>query len=1082
MTRRTGLILALSVIASILPVQALPAASALAGPADLPAREVEPVILTGAQLPDWSRLPAEGVGKPYPSGSNQGGDGVRDAHNGTLTAPPDARAGVPVEEVAAYKWVGDATTGSFVEIPVQVDERFPYFLANARSNFGFYSGTDKELTYEWDVESWKKMFGECSARYANDEAEVTAAINAGDIGKLGGSTPTSMLGPAADPVDTLDDDDEIVFMADDAGAQAPLGAAGPVGSGAERQEVRLTDPRDPTAERYVYLFLTGSGSSFDESNGYVDYQRDANADEWIDRDTFAKDDPEKLGTSNTGYGPNLRGTVCTEDKVEPIAPSPRFVNDRFVRDGLTVSTDTYEWRATGRWMVRGMRVTKPGTTRDYGADLIDRWKGRAFQQSPDSEISVVGFEDEQVNWEGNSALIGELQGPVRAIRETWGADSGTNVTKTETFYRDSIHYRYRVRVHPIPPDGLYTSWDYNHNVASTYYNETKTDGVPVDGVNDDQGNVDEGPTGPAFFDAPDPTFTKPLAFFNWEQVSGKDDNGSLVYMFETKTAQSLENPLVVPYYRDDACLDDGTGDDPSPRPMPGDEQSTAYKNDEPCYTEAPPGYEGPYRQGCFGCHGIHYFFTHDSDNATISQAPVNEIDGAQWQWAVPTAAPTNVGDRYANTVKTPLVATTSKQSSRPAGEEGPPGPKPTRMEIIGARTGQVTDPVTLAARLTDGNGPVPGKEVTFTLRGQPVGSDLTDEKGEASVEVTLGPPAGKTQQTATFQGDEEHAGSSATADFDVALDDSALELSVSKNGANYDMAAVLTEVDTGRGLPNREIRFVINGEPVGTARTDEQGRATLAAPRDQDPNSDEVEARFEGDDSYAASTARRQVAGDQPPAGNGNGSEGGQTPPSGGSSSPPQSSPPQSSPPQSSPPRRGTASSTIESDRGRARYREAFLLSGEVTTQGCNVGQVEILRREHGTDTFESFATTAVNNGSWRVRIQSGENAAYVARPVTSDGCDASESSPIDVLVRAGVTLRRFSCRAVRGTVAPDQAGTRILLQRKKAGAGWKTIAADTLDETSGFRVRNGRCRGVFRVVWKKQNVRNQRGAATFRL
>jgi hypothetical protein len=28
-------------------------------------------------------------------------------------------------------------------------------------------------------------------------------------------------------------------------------------------------------------------------------------------------------------------------------------------------------------------------------------------------------------------------GPVRAIREIWGADSGTNVTKTETFYRDA---------------------------------------------------------------------------------------------------------------------------------------------------------------------------------------------------------------------------------------------------------------------------------------------------------------------------------------------------------------------------------------------------------------------------------------------------------------------------------------------------------------------------------------------------------------------------------------------------------------------------------------------------------------------
>jgi hypothetical protein len=266
--------------------------------------------------------------------------------------------------------------------------------------------------------------------------------------------------------------------------------------------------------------------------------------------------------------------------------------------------------------------------------------------------------------------LGELRGPVRAIRETWGADSGTNVTKTEILYRDAVVYRFRVRVHPIPPDGLYTSWDYNHDQVATYYNETKTDGVAIDGVNDDVGQIDELPTGdPAFFDAPDPTFTKPLAFLNWEQVSGRDDNGSLVYMFEFKNPNSLLNPLVTPYYRDDACLDDGTGDDPSPRAWPGEsydwmaERGIGYVN-LPCYTKAPEGYSGPYRQGAFGSHGIHYFLTHDTDNAW---APIgtNEIDGQQWQWMVPTAEPANVGDRYANTVKVPLVPVASSQASTP---------------------------------------------------------------------------------------------------------------------------------------------------------------------------------------------------------------------------------------------------------------------------------------------------------------------------------------------------------------------------------------------------------------------------------
>lgn len=642
MARMRKLALGLVAAAMIAPT----VGQASAAPTDKPQRSVEPVVLTGRDLPGWSGPAAEGVAKPYPNGANDDFPidqlrGSRDAHAGTLIVPPrESWGNVDPEKVAAYRYEG----GQWTEIPVQVDERFPYFLANPHSGFGFYSGTDKELTYEWDVESWKRIAGECNAEYPAGESAME------------------------DPVETLDDDDEVVFMASDAGEKAP--AENPEGITGQRQEVTLVDPTDPTGTSFVYLFTKEGGSAFTADNGYVHYERDANADQWIDRSFFADDDPEKLGTSNRGYGPNLSGTVCkystdpvTGEQIVTVEQS----TDRFPRDGVTVTTDTYRWRATGRWMVREINITKPKKAGHYGPDLIDRWKGRAFQQSPDSTISLVGFEDEQVNWEANSALLGELEGPVRAIREVWGADSGTNVTKTETFYRDVITYRYRVRVHPIPPDGLYTSWDYNHDAVATYYNETKTEGVAIDGLNDDTGQIDEAPTGqPAFFDAPDPTFTKPLAFFNWEQVAGAKDNGSLVYMLEMKNASSLINPAVTPYYRDDACLDDGTGDNPSPRAWPGESyewirsNTTSNYPDLPCYTEAPKSYKGPYRQGCFGCHGIHFFVTGDSDNAW-APVPVTEIDGQQWQWLVPTKKPENIGDAYANTVKVPLIARATPQ-------------------------------------------------------------------------------------------------------------------------------------------------------------------------------------------------------------------------------------------------------------------------------------------------------------------------------------------------------------------------------------------------------------------------------------
>ncbi|MGH2693037.1 MAG: calcium-binding protein [Actinomycetota bacterium] len=617
----------------------VPGASAQTGPTEV-ARSVEPVVLTGADLPAWSGLPAFGVANPDPPNApceptppDELCD-FRDAHNGTLQPPP--ATGAPVEDIAAFRWNG---TG-FEEIPVQVDEMFPYFLANEPSDFSWYSNTDEELTYEWDLEGWNMTAGECLRQHPEGQ------------------------GTMQDPVETLDNDDEIVFMAGDAGARAESSVPGPTGTGSIRQEIAIADPVGRTAG-FVYLFLREDGSSFDETNGYVHYERDANADEWIDRNTFRDGEPENLASSNSGYGPNLKGTVCNDDPDTPEIEILRQSNDRFARDGVTVTTDAYRWRATGRWMVRNMQVAKPDQPGVYGPDLIDRWKGRAFQQNPDSSISLVGFEDEQVNWEANSILLGELAGPVRAIRETWGADSGTNVTKTETFYRDAVTYRYRVRVHPIPPDGLYTSWDYNMDVASIYYNAVNLEGVPIDGVNDEeieQTQVDEIPVqgDPAYFDAPDPTHSGVSAIENWEQIAGVGDNGSLVYIWELSGATSLTNAVAVPYYRDDACFDDGTGDNPVPRPFPGEASTDQRVRDGYAAAAGKPydQLECTDKQGAFASHGLHTFVTHDSDNAFLPKT-TDEIDIRQWQFAVPTESATeNIGAAYGNTVTAPLQIST----------------------------------------------------------------------------------------------------------------------------------------------------------------------------------------------------------------------------------------------------------------------------------------------------------------------------------------------------------------------------------------------------------------------------------------
>ena len=683
------------------------------------ARASEPVVITGSQIPAWSRPAATGAPAPYPSGvtSAYGGDNVRSAHNGYVAVPPATHAGVNPDQIAAYRWAG----GRWAEIPVQVDQLFPYFLANGHSSFSVYSGTDQELTYAWNPtghtigqESWKKVFGgitgitnpayydpnPCLARNElpgpMGQIELQQAIANGVVSPPHdpGILPDDYTQAMQDPVNSaagtpeLNDDDQLAMMAGDAGAQAPAGTPQPKGTFANNgQQITIVDPTASTdgsaPASYIYLFLQPGGSHYTWKNGYVQMIRDVgsdtptsnlpNADEWVDRYGWGPGAPERIGISNVGYGPNIGGDVCrtaaNNDANPPIATpdgQPRPSNDRQPRDGMTIRTPTYGVYATGRWMVRQLQITAPGTRYQYGPNLISRWKGRAFQSSPDSSISLVGFEDEQTNWELNSTLLGWKVGPVRAIREVWGADSGTNVTKTEFYYRDGYDFSYHVRVHPIPPDGLYTSWDFRLGAVDTYYNQRNQTGVPINGQNSHGvGEVDQVPVSgqPAYFNTCDPSFDVCSAIDNPEEIAGT--HGSMVFVADTTGSTSLLQPAVVPFYRDDACFDDGTGDAPVPRPWPGeDSHSTNVENGYLQYWQAhgapssltyadlqcqpsqagnpavPAWQQMPF-QGAIGEMGLHFFFTADSDNA-FTGVPLDELDAEQWVYTVPTTASANL--------------------------------------------------------------------------------------------------------------------------------------------------------------------------------------------------------------------------------------------------------------------------------------------------------------------------------------------------------------------------------------------------------------------------------------------------------
>src|SRR4051812_27954927 len=375
--------------------------------------------------------------------------------------------GTPTDRILGYRWDGS----KIVQIPFQVDEVFTRYLNNDNSGFGVYSGTDKHTTYAYDREPF---------RYTVNSGKdgCTAAAKDGVV-------------TTADPVKGMDSNDEMAFMASDAGDQAPSGTALPQGIDGAKV-VTIADPTNPAAApQYVYIMHSAKGGpkpAFDASNGYVRYQRDDNYDTLV----YSK-------SSYGDYGPGVQGPYCTPDG-EPVFDSKgnRAIGPRKEMDTVTISTSRYRFRYDGRWLMTGVQIAqKPQNPWSngavYGPDLVDRWKARAFAQDPGSQTPCCGYEEEDTNWGGSSSLLGEKVGPVRAIRETWGADSGTNVIRRETFYRDRMVQKNWLRVHVIPPlDGIYAQWDFNAGRMTKFFNSYNPDGVDVDGVNDEAyGNWDD---------------------------------------------------------------------------------------------------------------------------------------------------------------------------------------------------------------------------------------------------------------------------------------------------------------------------------------------------------------------------------------------------------------------------------------------------------------------------------------------------------------------------------------------------------------------------------------------------------------
>jgi hypothetical protein len=499
-------------------------------------------------------------------------------------------------------------------------------------------------------------------------------------------------------------------MYSDSGTQAPGQAQLPKGILTMRA-VQITDPLHLSAPaRYVYVMVAatnGPKPAYNASNGYVRYLRDPNADEYV----FSQSDYANYGNAPTGdicgapSAGHPYGTPILDANGNPVIARHRPL------DTATVTTPRYSFRYDGRWLMTGIGISPDNRgllSSDFGPNVVDRWKARAFAQDPSSKTPCCGFEEEDTHWGGSSTLMGELVGPVRAIRATWGADSGTNVVRMETFYADQVRMKTWLRVHVIPPlDGIYSQWDFRAGRMTRYYNPNVPNGVTVDGRNDTVfGNLDD-PCNPNYngqnegtiqgtgtpldgtdlsqayqgtglctsgwpyhqsINLADPTFEGLNASLQWNETAGPW--GTIVDRYQVDQATDLtpggvaQSMLALPYYRDDSCFDDGTGSDPGPRVNPGSANEprtyldpvTNTQQPRKCWTPAdgiPAPGDQQYYQGDIGTHGLHLLFQAESDNAR-QEVPIDEIVSEQRMVMLPGQQP-NVGEQYGREFEKPLV-------------------------------------------------------------------------------------------------------------------------------------------------------------------------------------------------------------------------------------------------------------------------------------------------------------------------------------------------------------------------------------------------------------------------------------------
>lgn len=381
--------------------------------------------------------------------------------------------------IVGFAWDGK----TWHQVPVQVDQR---------------DYVSPGQIYHLPTSSYPDLYG-TTTPYKILVYTPPASLTAGY------SSSSTYTPPDSDP--TFDANDQLSFLGIDTGQQVGSTVPDPAGvTGSTREEVKATDPLNPSTDGYVYLYhsdtLTGGSAGTDG----VKY-------------TFSLDSGSYTGTYQMGSG--------------SLAPNNTW---GFNPEHSSVSTPSYTQSFGDRWLNNGLSISQSGAD---NTNFLERTHYYVVNTCSRSEDTFDGG----ANNPGEGAFVVNISGPVRAIRSYIGANSYKYTVNTDIFYPDREDTVTELRGHAGLP-GYGSADDFVTGTTGLTYSDPVNSNVPIDGNPDSVTPITftTGSTVPA----------------SWQLVSGPQ--GSLVTVRSIDTDISGLNVTTVYQDRNPASPPQCTGD------------------------------------------------------------------------------------------------------------------------------------------------------------------------------------------------------------------------------------------------------------------------------------------------------------------------------------------------------------------------------------------------------------------------------------------------------------------------------------------------------------------------------------------